>query len=79
VAQAAHYTVWCSVHCDWGLCVDWLWLVAYGCIKVSTTVEKADIETFVNTEGNVAQKTLQSTYRWCPLWVSVVPHTKKEL
>jgi hypothetical protein len=23
-AQTALYTVWCSVHCDYGLCVDLL-------------------------------------------------------
>jgi hypothetical protein len=38
-------------------------LITYGCIKDNIIVGKADIDTFVNTEGNRAQTALYTV--WC--------------
>jgi len=44
MAQTVLYTVWCSFHCDKGLCVNSFPLIRYEHIKENTTGEKSDIE-----------------------------------
>jgi len=53
--QTALQTVWCSVNCYCGLCMDSFRLMEYECIKGGTIRGKADIDTFVITEANRAQ------------------------
>jgi len=47
--------------------MDSLRFVTYDCIKDSTTVENADIETFVITEVKRAQTAFWTIYEICPV------------
>jgi hypothetical protein len=65
-AQTALQTLWCSVHFDYGLCMNSFRLVKYGCMQDSIISDKSDIETFVITEGNRTKTALETRYRMYP-------------
>jgi hypothetical protein len=67
----ALYTVWCSDRCDFGLCVNSLWLVTYGCIKTAL-LGKWPILRQLQLQKVIAHRQLYRI-RSCPVSISAVP------